>query len=78
MKEDKVKVSFFSDDFNIALSTIARKEDAYKAMEDFENVVLNYVQIKGRLNDYDSNKMAFIIKKSSIGAIEIMELNSEF
>jgi len=78
MEKDKVKVSFWSVDFNVALNTIATREDAYRAIEDYEDVALEYIHIKGRINDYDNNEMAFTLRKSSIGAVEVIELNSAF
>ena len=77
-KEDRIKLSVYSSCMGTRTTIITNREDANQFVLDFKDGIAVTIDINGRINDCDGNLMTMSFKHSSIGAVEIMEVNKDF
>ena len=79
MDNDMVKLDVYSEGFSRFITLVMPRKDADEVMANFVNGLDDaYLEMSGRLNDIDSNKVTLVSRKRSIAAMEIMEVNKEF
>jgi len=75
---DIVKLNIYSSDLGRMISYVVSRVSAINFNNAYTSNIDNYLRVQGNLNDVDGNACNVILLRESVGAIEVIEVNSNF